>query len=108
MKNPDVQELLVLFREGKTYLHEILENQKRREVKRDMDLVVKKDGTILLLGKEVGKAPHGLEMITRIELVIVGPNGARIVQSIHAGGRPSSAEEIGLNIYVPEKVEVKE
>jgi len=29
MKNPEIQELLTLFREGKTYLREILENQKK-------------------------------------------------------------------------------
>jgi len=28
MKNKDIQELLTLFKEGKTYLKEILENQK--------------------------------------------------------------------------------
>jgi len=30
MKNPEIQELLKLFREGKAYLKEILENQKEK------------------------------------------------------------------------------
>jgi len=63
-----------------------------------MNLVIKKDGTILLLGKEIGKAPHTLENIKLIELVVAGPEGARIVQTIQ-GSEPSSAEEIGVNIY---------
>lgn len=99
MKNKDVQELVALFREGKAYLHEILENQKKRRGETDMELIIKKDGTILLLGKEIGKAPHTLENIKIIELVVAGPEGARIVQTIQ-GSRPASAEEIGLNISV--------
>jgi len=99
MKNKDVQELVALFREGKAYLHEILENQKKRRGETDMELTIKKDGTILLLGKEIGKAPHTLENIKIIELVVAGPEGARIVQTIQ-GSRPASAEEIGLNISV--------
>jgi hypothetical protein len=30
MRNPDIQDLIKLFREGKTYLREILENQKKK------------------------------------------------------------------------------
>jgi len=31
MKNPEIQEILKLFREGKAYLKEILENQKEKD-----------------------------------------------------------------------------
>jgi len=33
MRNKDIQELITLFREGKSYLRQILDNQKRKEVK---------------------------------------------------------------------------
>ena len=36
MQNEDVQDLLQLFREGKKYLKEILENQKKDETVRKM------------------------------------------------------------------------
>jgi len=61
--------------------------------------VIKKDGAVLLLGKEVGKAPHGLENIKKIELVVAGPKLQRITQTIDAGVGVATAEEIGLNIY---------
>lgn len=35
MKNPEVQEMLQLWREGKQLLKEIVENQKRRRQKHD-------------------------------------------------------------------------
>lgn len=65
----------------------------------NMELIIKKDGTVLLLGEEIGKAPHTLEKVKKLEIVLVGAEGQRSTDTIELP-KPSSVEEIGLNIYV--------
>jgi len=72
LKNPDIQEALTIFREGKSYLREILENQKRKGggkttlVKGD-HLIIKRSGEIV-----TGEAYHEFNVEHVTEAIVIG------------------------------------
>ena len=62
-----------------------------------MELRIKKDGTVYLLDKEIGKAPHTLEKVLRVSLVVAGKE---VATREVAFSPAQEIEEIGLDVYV--------
>lgn len=75
-----------------------------KEVKTNMELRIRKDGTILLMGKEIGKAPHTLEKVLKVSLVVAGKEVATkdlpYLFTEVSFDTAQEINEIGLDVYI--------